>query len=102
MESKHTPGEWKVDNGKAGIDIINDDAAWIARMAPYESVENERQANARLIAAAPELYKELIAADKEICWMCKQLNPQHKDCTMCDDRKDRLAVIAKATGVSDG
>lgn len=71
MEIKHTPGPWQFDEiattcGRAfrigagemlkagkGCCIIYDDY--------HGNPENERKANARLIAAAPELYEALKA-----------------------------------------
>lgn len=59
MTSKHTPGPWKVFNG---TDVYPDDddtegMRYIADCAPvYDDLSFEqRRANARLIAAAPDL-----------------------------------------------
>ena len=30
---------------------------------------------------------------KDICRLCIRLNPQHKDCTQCDDMDDLKAVL---------
>ena len=66
----------------------------------------EAEANAQLIAAAPDSYKELKEADATICELCKRLNPHHatadhgKGCEWCQDRESRLKALAKAEGVS--
>ncbi len=80
-ESKHTPGPWKVficdDGGKwsgwpLAITAVNDEDKNIARPGgfyPYtwDAAMSQREAvaNARLIAAAPDMYDALkaIAAD---------------------------------------
>ncbi len=63
----HTPGPWKVSNHSGAdneIDIEQESAGWFLRLSPGyeftafddpELVEKEFKANARLIAAAPEL-----------------------------------------------
>lgn len=55
MKSKHTPGQWKVSD----TSITNaEDTICIAVIETdggYEAPAEERQANAALIAAAPEL-----------------------------------------------
>ena len=104
---KHTPGPWGVDSkvksaigkGPKNIAMVN-----FYKSAPPDPerdvAEEEHEANAHLIASAPELLDELTAADEAICSMCIRLNPQHKDCTSCPERDIRVAVIAKARGES--
>ena len=64
MESKHTPGPWKVANNSrsvlAGPVKINQQAGPAAQCAAVEA-KNEftLRANARLIAAAPEMLEAL-------------------------------------------
>lgn len=86
MESKHTPGPWRIDSGGR---IVNDpDHATSERdyqiADPLErNTFAECRANARLIAAAPEL----LAACEEAAKFC----PVYM--------QDRLrAAIAKARG----
>jgi len=43
-----------------------------------------------------QLISELLEADSEICILCKRLNPQHSECTSCEDRERRLALIKEA------
>ena len=56
------------------------------------------KANAQLIVSAPKLYVELVEADETICQLCKRLNPQHENCTSCEEREYRLKAIAEAEG----
>ena len=49
-------------------------------------------------------YKKAIKALEEandvICRLCIRLNPQHKDCTSCNDIEDTREPIEKAYGIS--
>ena len=57
MESKHTPGPWDADNG-----IIWAGRIEIAVVGDEEREASERDnANAALIAAAPDMYDVLVA-----------------------------------------
>ena len=64
---------------------------------------DDAEANANLISAAPKLLGELIEADETICKLCYIVNPQHATmdgvgCDSCEERERRLATIAKAKG----
>jgi hypothetical protein len=83
-ESKHTPGPWhinldQIDCGDDKLSIEADEEYFIAQVdsGMYQ------EANARLIAAAPELLALLIESQENIGG---------------DWRSRRDAVIAKATG----
>lgn len=59
---QHTGGPWKWDEGFAGLNGANNEA--VLRWEPYEGMwlsvlEGREEANARLIAAAPELLEAL-------------------------------------------
>lgn len=89
---KPTPGPWKVDNrSKSELRVITDypDETFIADLclsgAPEDEIEQVR-ANARLIAAAPELLAAL-----------KQLVNDNLNQANCDIAE---AAIAKAEGRS--
>jgi hypothetical protein len=68
-DSKHTPGPWEHDGGATG---------WVGVRAPYKMVasvygdrddcksDDRMVANARLIAAAPEMYEALAAARQQV------------------------------------
>jgi hypothetical protein len=62
------------------------------------TLNKQALANAHLISAAPDCYEQLKEADAVICDLCKCLNPQHVNCTSCEERKIRLKAIAKAEG----
>jgi len=56
--SQHTPGPWTVRKG-AIVQVM-------ASVGPVAQVYN-RDENARLIAAAPRLYEEVVQAHKTLC-----------------------------------
>ena len=58
----------------------------------------EAQANADFISAAPDCYEGLKDALREICRMCVRLNPQHKDCTSCEEMERSRLPLLKAEG----
>ncbi len=62
MKTKHTPGEWRmVSHLKKPMDLhIHVDGKSICEMPEsYSNPDNENNANAKLIAAAPELLQKL-------------------------------------------
>lgn len=63
METKHTPGPWKVDSEypERITDSNNDGIADCVDWFSYKTWE-EKEENAKLISAAPELLEALIAA----------------------------------------
>ena len=93
--SKHTPGPWEAFNGWAIRKCVSDTCCVIAELRqPYRlnvgivRGEGEQQANARLIAAAPELLEALTAIihDGLHCDVVPHLHEKAR------------AAIAKATG----
>jgi hypothetical protein len=63
--SKHTPGPWTIHRhsstsvqGSRGFVVANT-GGWLTTSLDIESVVKEQEANARLIAAAPELLEAL-------------------------------------------
>ena len=97
---EYTKGEWKAQwheiTGTWNV-IEQPGVGLIARCGSGKGYET----NAHLIAAAPDLYEELVVADKVICELCKRLNPQHvtadygKGCEWCQERESRLKALAK-------
>lgn len=57
MKTEHTPGPWKVREDYAGAQSVVSADAFLARVGPPNTEQAE--ANARLIAAAPELLEAL-------------------------------------------
>jgi hypothetical protein len=84
----HTPGPWThYDDSKDGKTNRHEIAAMGKTVCHiYHSVPAEDAANARLIAAAPEMYE-----------MLKAIEPYSAD-LLTDLEKRLLAVIAKAEG----
>lgn len=117
MSDKHTPGPWEVficdDGGEwtgwpISIHAANEDDKSIVRtggMWPYEwdaaTSQAEAVANARLIAAAPDLYEAL--RDMLDGW--KYIRSVHGDLygVGWDRAQDKaVAALAKARGESNG
>ena len=87
--SKHTPGPWQwTQHFDPTISIYKDGFGQIARL--YDSSAGTGKANARLIAAAPDLLDALQSIIEDI---------DSEFGTDCDYNKAR-AAIAKATGGS--
>ena len=92
--SEFTKGKWYVIQG-AGIDeldVISEDKRNICCLFGYSvSRWNEQKANARLIAAAPDMYEELIFAMAAL-----------RDGDVCDKKRaDKIeALLARIDGDS--
>jgi hypothetical protein len=71
MESKHTPGPWHIGVRQAE-QIVYDQKGWaVANATVYHGKEDreEMRANARLMAAAPEMLEALYRAGFAlVCW----------------------------------
>lgn len=90
----HTPGPW-IDGGRAGYGRMvragsDAEPRWIA-VVYGEGTTPEFEANARLIAAAPEL---LVALKGFVHEECPIVTHHRPDCLWCA----ALRVIAKAEG----
>ena len=55
--SKHTPGPWKVQRSVDVVDSTREHV--VVHWMPWEELDTTRQANARLIAAAPDMLEAL-------------------------------------------
>lgn len=86
-ESKHTPGPWTIAAGRYLLAITPAQTKQIAIFDSDDDWEDEQQANARLIAAAPELLEAL-----EECLTC-EFPVIDRDAV-----SKARAAIAKATG----
>lgn len=93
MKEQFTQGPWsilfndktKVVLEKSGVAIFVADT-----YAGFTKSDSEQEANAALIAAAPELYKEL----EKHCALCVMRHPEMEKCKLCETRK----VLNKARG----
>jgi hypothetical protein len=93
--SNHTPGPWWIDWNVSRLDIFSSDAATLVatlrRSALSEGIDETARANARLIAAAPDLLEVL----EELLSMCQRQENFTDDGDGCMfDRAS--AAIAKA------
>lgn len=97
MTAKHTPGPWSVQDG--------DRVFGYSTGKPYShclhegiGYKTEREANARLIAAAPELLAALEGAEKALIKALPHL-PADSEAVYCGEWLVEIrAAIAKAKG----
>ena len=94
METKHTPGPWIIERDSVVASNTPDDGGDIICEAPerFENSMRRWQANARLIAAAPELLAEV----KELL-----RNAKFQDghgIILTQDAEALEAIIAKVEG----
>lgn len=86
--SKHILGKWKLHDMENNV-VVGNNHLTIADANARNRTKEANQANARLIAAAPELLL-----------MCKfsldMHNREHSKCTTCYEYKSLTEVIAKA------
>jgi hypothetical protein len=101
--SDHTPGPWTLHEA----DERDDDGTRLFNIHPVEGLDYIREAEARLIAAAPDLLAALENLVEET-YECDQDNPhvavwcithQAKRCTISEiELPNARAAIAKARG----
>lgn len=101
-EAKHTPGPWFTHRegfstvyieARIGGGLIQE----VAACGPTNQGSEQQEANARLIAAAPELLEALRGLDEAYCRAGTHLTREERT----EDRKRLIAAraaIAKATG----
>ncbi len=106
MSGQHTPGPWSVADGRAtgfktasgGESILANarptDDFFILKIAEMETNVSaaERAANARLIAAAPDMLAALLGVQQSTEWSCMETDTQDAV----------LAAIANATTPTSG
>lgn len=109
MSAKHTPGPWVVkpaENEQGGFDIDSEYGYHIAET--IGGLDDEEEANSRLIAAAPDLLaalQEMVEANDEPCRIdhkgfCQSHYLDHVDEGGCRVANAK-AAIAKATGETE-
>ena len=104
-ETRFTPGPWRAVTDPCHFDTLSDVIGGDTRRSPapvnqlhvgvggYAGVQ-EQEANAHLIASAPELYEAL----QSMCWGFKELN-NNIDCgEEYEAYQIALAALAKARG----
>lgn len=94
-EISHTPGPWKINELGRLYNIVYS-AYKVNNSAVAECCGPDADANAHLIAAAPELLEATKESCATICRLCRRLNPQHANCTSCDEINGYRSAIAKA------
>ncbi len=91
MSLKHTPGPWEIDD----LNIYSKLKRWICDLPWLPNLNDEAgKANARLIAAAPEMLQIIIELLKD----CINQYPPIRKKTWQQYYKDEISVIEKATG----
>ncbi len=87
MSAKHTPGPWKEVGGRA---VFGPDHIVICRCGNYSKSIMEDEANARLIAAAPDLLDALrnLLTNDSIAELIDAIRLKHPDTV--DDQDARL------------
>lgn len=99
--SKHTPGPWKLA-GKTTISNDGEDFC-LANVGTFSIEQEEAEANARLIAVAPELLEALIGAVAQMSLAADCIENGRFDEALLHIRslsREKHAAIAKATGQS--
>jgi hypothetical protein len=89
MKTEHTPRPWCTSVGKSGLTFVKEDKKYICFMERDLMSKEELYANARLIAAAPDLLEFL-----------EELLDAHKNHAFLIDFQERAEkIIAKAKGL---
>lgn len=102
QQAQHTPGPWETDRGAyvhqiGGGTVARAYAGGAA--ARTKEGKAEEEANARLIAAAPELYAALRECEKELRLLNVTLNgEQRPNTTMARAIETARAALAKVEG----
>jgi hypothetical protein len=98
--SKHTPGPWvshvsKVDEFTGNEVILIRAESPLRGIVSIEDDHEEAQANARLIAAAPEMLRALKEARKQLAWCNKMFGP-HASTNVVLHKLDSFIVVEEA------
>lgn len=90
MKAQHTPGHWSLEYDYSLV--MKNHIVIGGPIGPDGAPQEEKRANARLIAAAPELLSELMHISERI----GTVRPNDAFCQALKDLADK--VIQKATG----
>lgn len=100
METKHTPGPWEVDAIDSTTIQIKAEGAVVAEVASasaFTRLSEEQRANARLIAAAPELLDALQNFADQMDGCMNWPDTTSSQIALGDIANIARAAIAKAT-----
>ena len=97
MTEKHTPGPWVISSRYHSIGIAPDDGVSDG-LATVFGIGPQAEANARLIAAAPELLKALKQYREAIKDFAAHRGISLQDGVICEADDLARAAIVKATG----
>lgn len=118
-EYKHTAGPWGFGRTRDDQRLIlgkNGDGRYVCNVQIHQTPramgrmsEPEREANARLIAAAPEMLEALLEADKTLCALQGNVADANKRDPRWDGMWDEIQsqrdhmrqAVARATGATD-
>lgn len=99
-EPKWTPGPWRIEERL----LVYAGTKWVASAKMYDSetTMEEAQANAHLIAAAPDLYRELENLVELAEAAMRAANRDGGEYDIEAELADARAALRKARGDSDG
>jgi hypothetical protein len=90
MKNKHTPGPWLyAQEGVTAFNIVNPDGYSVVHLSALlnSTAATDLEANARLIAAAPDMYEALLEFEISQCPRCDGTGQDSEDkksaCTRC-------------------
>jgi len=89
---KHTPGPWWIDDDMFIASGHGEDYKTVASPNCMDSTDHseEIEANARLIAAAPELLENLIGVTKALSRLIDQYNPDSIEAEWIGNANDTI------------
>lgn len=101
--NKHTPGPWHIQQGDDGEMLIKPIPGQVVAVVEPQADKEEEAANARLIAAAPELLEALMsileyAPQMELCMASRYGGESFTYVNFRGYIADAEAAISKATG----
>ena len=101
MNTKHTPGPWEVQTDRYTVTAQKPGAPYTFVVAECPGYAKEREPNARLIAAAPEMYAALKWAGEILAeYVTAQTDAEREH--LFSDLKDAEKTIAEALAKANG
>ncbi len=109
--NKHTPGPWNYHISDYGLDIFGEDRhvageSWYPRVFSEGTPEREeKEANARLIAATPELLGELESVTQQLTDLLAAITDMDIQNRFIDDsvnmmREGRIALLSARAAIA--